>query len=404
MIPMQLNSENQLVFVVGDAKIVEQMPRLKCLAPFDDTVISFLNSLSKKLMVFGREYSDVATFGFWCRRGALLKDKEMYDDLDSRLGRGIIFHSTPSNVPVNFAFSFATGLLAGNANIIRLPAKNFEQVKIICSAINELLVSEYSDLTPYIAMVKYPPVKEITDYFSKICACRVVWGGDGTINEMRQSPLNPRANEINFADRHSIAIIDSDSYLEASDKNAIAQNFFNDTFFSDQNACTSPRVVFWIGKEKKKAKEEFWERLHVLVKEKYQLSPVQAVGKLTALDRVACRKDVKLITSGDNFIFRLMVENLDSDLMDYKYNSGFFFEYDVQSLDEILPIANERCQTLIFFGLSENEIKMFYSESRPKGIDRIVPMGKSMDFNLVWDGYDLIRSMSRRTSVIAAER
>lgn len=82
-------------------------------------------------MNVGKEYFDIATFRFWRRKSALLREKEKYDDLSFRLGKGIVFHSTPSNVPVNFSFSFASGLLAGNANIVRLPAKDFDQVKII---------------------------------------------------------------------------------------------------------------------------------------------------------------------------------------------------------------------------------------------------------------------------------
>jgi hypothetical protein len=39
-------------------------------------------------------------------------------------------------------------------------------------------------------------------------------------------------------------------------------------------------------------------------------------------------------------------------------------------------------------------------ETRPVGIDRIVPMGKAMDFALIWDGYDLIRQMSRRVTIL----
>ena len=31
----------------------------------------------------------------------------------------------------------------------------------------------------------------------------------------------------------------------------------------------------------------------------------------------------------------------------------------------------------------------------PKGIDRVVPLGRTLDFSLNWDGYDLIYSMSR---------
>ena len=30
-----------------------------------------------------------------------------------------------------------------------------------------------------------------------------------------------------------------------------------------------------------------------------------------------------------------------------------------------------------------------------KGIDRIVPIGSTMEFDLVWDGYDLTRELTR---------
>ena len=32
--------------------------------------------------------------------------------------------------------------------------------------------------------------------------------------------------------------------------------------------------------------------------------------------------------------------------------------------------------------------------------DRIAPVGHTMDFALTWDGYDLIRTLSRRISAI----
>ena len=65
------------------------------------------------------------------RCAALLAEKAKYDDAELRLGKGVVFHIAPSNVPVNFAFSFAAGLLAGNANIVRIPSKDFEQVQIM---------------------------------------------------------------------------------------------------------------------------------------------------------------------------------------------------------------------------------------------------------------------------------
>ena len=40
------------------------------------------------------------------------------------VGRGIALHIPPSNVPMNFAFTMAIGLLSGCENIIRIPQKN----------------------------------------------------------------------------------------------------------------------------------------------------------------------------------------------------------------------------------------------------------------------------------------
>ena len=392
-------SFKDLQYVVGTPETAERMKEARPLHPFDDRVVAFLNDLSS-LLRKNREYPDVATFGFWCRKAALLQEKAKYDDAGERFGKGIVFHSTPSNVPVNFAFSFAAGLLAGNANIVRLPGKPFEQAEIICAAVRSLLEGAHREMAPYIVFVKFPPVKEIADAFSALCSVRVIWGGDRTVAELRQSPLPPRSQDITFADRHSIAVIDADAYLAAERKDTVIQNFYNDTYYTDQNACTSPRIIFWRGERKAEAKADFWGRVRAMAREKYTLSPVQAVGKLTALYRAAAAKKVRLEPGEDNLVTRVAAADADAELMDYKYNSGFFFEKDIGDLSEIAGVCDLRCQTLTYFGVAQEEFRDFLERTRPAGIDRIVPMGKSMDFALVWDGYDLIRQMSRRITVI----
>ena len=55
----------------------------------------------------------------------------MNDKENFRLGRGCVFHISPSNVPVNYAYSLVVGLLTGNTNIVRISSKDFPQVEII---------------------------------------------------------------------------------------------------------------------------------------------------------------------------------------------------------------------------------------------------------------------------------
>jgi len=384
-----------LSYVVGHPQTVRDMPKVPALAPFSGQAVDFLHGVSQRLQTReSRAFSDVATFAFWCRQASLMREREKYGNTGQRLGLGVAFHSTPSNVPVNFAFSFAAGLLAGNANIVRLPGRDFRQVELIGRAVNEMLEAR-PEMKPYVVMVKYPPSsKEISDYFSAICDARLVWGGDQTIARMRQSPLPPRAREITFADRYSIMLLQSEAVLQTDSLERLARDFYNDTYFSDQNACSSPSLIVWLGRDKRKAKECFWSAVAKL-KNRYSLAPVQAVAKLKAFYLASAARPVRLVPAADNFITRVEVEALDGALLDFKEHSGFFFEYEAEDLAEILPVCTGKCQTVTYYGLDKHEIADFIIRHAPRGVDRIVPVGQSLNFSLTWDGYDLITGLSR---------
>ena len=391
-----------VTYLVGNDDVVAAIKDSSPKYPFDDSVVDFLNALSKILMK-SREakiYPDVITLGFWMRKSSVLALKEGFvsEDSDIKIGRGVAFHIAPSNVPVNYAYSLITGLLTGNANIIRIPSKDFPQVSIINKAINEAL-EEYPDMKPYICLVRYGRNQEVNDMLSALADTRIIWGGDDTITEIRKSPLNPRASEIAFADRYSLAVIDSEKYLEISDKARFAEEFYNDTFLSDQNACTSPRLVVWMGDRKKEAKEIFWQYEHDLVKKKYQFQSIMGINKLTSSYLMAASKvGVYIEPREDNYIVRVNVPEVNPDLMKLKDNSGYFFEYDCNDILEIRDFCNNtHCQTIGFLGEKETIMPLLISGI--KGVDRVVPIGKTMDFDFIWDGYNLVERLTRTIKV-----
>lgn len=398
MILMQLNSEmlNKVTYLTGNAGIAGQLPAIPSLVPFDDGVIRFLNNVSKEIMKDkrSREFSDVVTFAFWVRKSSVCQLKNRFNHEGLRLGKGIAFHIAPSNVPVNFAYSLVSGLLCGNANVVRVPSKDFPQVEIITDAMNAVL-DRYEELRPYVLCVRYDREKGINDMFSAAADIRIVWGGDQTIAELRKSPLPPRASEITFADRYSLAVIDSDSYMSIDDKSSVAEAFYNDTFFSDQNACTSPRLIVWTGNKIEEAKRVFWEKEHKLVEKKYHFQPVQGVNKLTSSYMIAAAEPkVKIEEHTDNLIVRISVLEMSDYLMDYRDNSGYFYEYDCEDILDIMPVVNDkRCQTIAYIGDKES-VRPLIGKGI-KGIDRIVPVGKTMDFDLIWDGYNLPAILTR---------
>ncbi len=371
--------------------------------PFSDEVVDFLNSLSQSLLhdTACRMYPDVVTFAFFCRRANMLKQKELFHSDKIRMGKGLVFHIAPSNVPVNFAYSLVTGLVAGNYNIVRVSSKPFPQVNIIVRHI-EQTAAQYPDIAQRIMIVRYEHESNANEIFSALCNLRVIWGGDKTIATLRSYPIPSRTTEICFADRYSIAAIGADALLQENNLSALAEKFYNDTYLFDQNACTSPHLIVWIGDATtiQQAKDKFWTAVHGYVATHYHnFQEVLAVDKWTAMCRQAIGMDIYRVETQDNYILRVETENLTPDIEKYRCLGGYFTEYATQHIEDIAQIVDGRYQTLSYYGLERADLKQFVRLQRLSGIDRIVPVGETTAFSFVWDGYNLIDQMTRIVDV-----
>ncbi|MCH5199501.1 MAG: hypothetical protein J1F60_00985 [Oscillospiraceae bacterium] len=403
----EASASDKITYLIGNRETLLNIPKAAPKMPFGDDIIDFLNDLSKELMqsAEAKAFPDVATLGFWLRKSSVLAMKKRFvPDGELRVGRGAAFHVAPSNVPVNYAYSLFAGLLCGNANAVRVTSREFPQVRIINGAICAAL-EKHPDMKPYIVLLRYERDREINDMLSAMCDVRVIWGGDDTVAELRKSPLPPRATEITFADRYSLAVIDSDEYMRAVSDDGkaaarIAADFYNDTYLSDQNACSSPRAVVWTGGAKEEAKEIFWDSLSAPVKERYLFQPIQGVDKLaTEYTAAACGIcGMKCVHGGDNRLVRVQVSELPHELMEHRGNSGYFYEYDCDDIMAVRDFCNDtHCQTIGLLG--DKAIVEPLLRSGIKGVDRVVPIGHTMDFDLVWDGYDLVERFTRTVKV-----
>lgn len=397
-------------FLLGDYKNLEKCDKIHPYIPFDDKIIEFFNSLSKELMnnTKAKKYSDVITFAFFIRKNNVLKLKERYNaQTCMKLGLGNAFHIAPSNVPVNFAYSLFASLICGNANTVKVSNKEFEQVNIICDSIKTVLI-EYDDIKPYINIIRYNNEKDINDMLSSICDIRIIWGGNDTINTIRQSKIKERTREITFSDRYSLAVIDIDYYniLDDKYKSSVMSNFYNDTYLSDQNACTSPRLLCFVGAS---AVDDFYSRLYDLVKDKYDFKDIFASNKYVSVTTFITslkNYNAKLLrVNNSNLIYRVLIDNdllLDEKLIDYKGNCGTFLEVHYRNMSDLLKLEklcnDNSIQTISYLGDSNmfNDLLSL----KLKGIDRVVPIGKTMDFDLLWDGYNLFEMFTRNISVM----
>lgn len=399
---MTLLNQNNLKYLVGNGIKSSNLD----FGVFDDYIISFFDELSKYLLknTESKKYPDIVTFAFFIRKANVMSLKNKYNkrlDNFNKLGRGIVFHVAPSNVPINFAYSLFSSLICGNKNIVKVSSKEFEQVDIICKSIDSVL-SNYKKLEGYINIVRYNNEKEITDFFSSVCDVRVIWGGDNTIDLIKQSKTKPRCREVFFSDRYSLLVVDGDYYkkLDDDDKSMIAHNVYNDTYLSDQNACTSPRLICFLGNSS--IEDEFYSYLQDEIKKKYEYKPIFSTNKLFDANRfVVSFSDLKpkiISFNNENYIMRIKVDRLDDSIVSFAGNTGLFVECNIDSIIDLEGVcSHDTVQTISYIGYKN----MFDNLLNKKliGIDRIVSVGKTMDFDLVWDGYNLVEMFTRNIQI-----
>jgi len=375
----------------------------KTLPPYAPEAVAFLTAWSKRLMARPdiRAYPDAASFAYWCRPANLARLQRELGRDHLRMGRGVALHIAPANVPVNFAYSFAFGLLAGNVNIVRVPESLPVQADVLCTVANDLLTQpEHAHIAAITTLLSYPRDDIVTQRLSAVADVRLLWGGDQTIHHLRRMPASPRCVDIAFADRYSLCLLSGPAVLAAESKalKALIIGFYNDVFLLDQNACSSPHLVLWQGttQEIEAAQARFWNAMQAFLQTKAQSPGIHAVDKYTHLCRTAILvKGAKAMPKKDNRVFRVALDELPENIADLRGRFGFFFETIDNDLAQLRRIVTTRYQTLTCFGVDAHVLAETVVSHGFAGIDRVVPVGKAMDIGVIWDGYDLIRTMSR---------
>ena len=269
---------------------------------FNQNVIEFLDLISKKILKNKKLkiYPDLISYGFWCRRNNINNIKKLY----SKNRLGIVFHVCPSNVPMNFAFSMTLGLLSGNSNIIRLPSNNFAQITELCKIINKIFkLKKFNKLKKSNSIISYKKSENISSIISKISDTRIIWGGDQTVSEFKKFKTKPRCLDLNFSNRYSFSIINSKKFnkLGLTKIKELAKKFYSDTYTMDQNGCSSPKSVFWIGNVEEKKKIFFWKEVTNIAENSFEFDLSKVSKKFLKINKDILSLDDQLHFDYKNF-------------------------------------------------------------------------------------------------------
>ena len=363
---------------------------------FDEEIVSFLNELSKIIVKSkeSRKNNELMAFGFWCRNTNLQKLKQKYSQkfLENKMGIGLLFHIPPSNVISNFAYSLLFGLLSGNTNVVRIPKRSLEFANVLISFINKK-INRKSNISKMINFINYKDEKTNIN-LSKISDGRLIWGSDETIKKFKNLKTKKNCKNIYFSDKYSMSILNSSEIIKLNDSSltVLCKNFYNDSYLMDQNACSSPHIIFWKGKKIPLGQKIFWNKVYEIAKKNYKLDMFAAVDKYAHTLIMSSNEKIK-INNYENILIRIQLNKLSENLDKFRGRWGLFYEYIIKN-NLNLPYS-KKYQTLSYYGFNKNELKNLKDRSKNFSFNRVVPVGKSTEMNLFWDGNNLVSILSK---------
>ena len=382
------------------------------MAQFDDQVVAFCGALSRELLGVpgSRDLPAVVALGYWLRPASVERAREAFraqEDAHTILvPRGTVFHVTPANVDTMFAYSWIPALLTGNANVVRLSGRVTDVTRRLLDSVARVIEGPaFEDLRRRNQLVFAGHDDRISRALSSVADVRVVWGGDATVQHFRAFPLPPRGRDVTFPNRHSLAIIDADAVEAADDEDiaALADRFFNDAYWFDQGACSSPRLVVWSSPGAGGAeapRRRFKAAVGDAIRRRgYVAQTGIAIEKMVLGYRRAAAADGVRYERDSNEA--TWVELPDLDLYDRATcGGGIFFEFVSYDLEtDLSALVRPEDQTAACFGLRQDVVRALARRLNGRGIDRWVPIGRALEFGRIWDGYDLLQEFTRRVVV-----
>lgn len=371
-------------------------------APFAAERLALVDAVRRAILADpqARSRPEMVALAFWARAASLNQLAASLNDGHTRSPRGLALHIAPGNVDTMFLYSALLSVLAGNVNIVRVSGRESDALALLLRLLNEALATVPEAVRACLLIVRYPAEKPINDALSAHVDVRVIWGGDDTVREVRTSPLPPHASELTFPSKVSAAVIDAAAWAVAPDRQEQARRFALDAVTFGQQACSSPLALFWRGDAGSvtAAQAAFWPLVETAIAAADEpFAARAAVDKLVAEQMLAAAGPVHHRETSD---YRLRVtQTPDLARLTRLAGDGFFVERRINALEDLAPLVQRDWQTIASLGVSGDDWRAMLAATRPHGIDRIVPFGQALAFGNVWDGVNLLTSLTRIVSI-----
>lgn len=384
-----------------------QLPRQAPMAPFSQQALAFLDALSASLLgePACRAHPGLVALGFWIRPAGLAALRLHASQGSAARGRqaaGVVLHMAPGNVDNLFAYAWIISLLCGNADIIRLSSRPSEEREQLLEVIRGLFEDPtHHAIRARSAIVRYGHDDAVTIELSRLADRRVIWGSDATVAHLRALPAPPLCQDIVFPDRQSAVLLSAAAVVATSNVEPLVDSLYRDAYTYNQRACASPRLLVWLADGAvETARARLWPALAAHISRRNPpLSAADLMDKLVAVQSMALDADIVVETGNDRRLHCIRLEAPADDLLAAHCGGGLFFEGVAETTAAIASWLPPRTQTLTHWGFDSAAVEELSTALKADMPDRLVPIGRALDFGPVWDGMDLFEHLSRRIRV-----
>jgi hypothetical protein len=288
-------------------------------------------------------------------------------------------------------------LLGGNASLVRVPRGLDELTRRIMGKLEQ--ADSAGVLTGRVRMLVFDHTRnDLQEAMARSVDGAMIWGGEEAVLNGRRLPFPHWARLAIFGPRISVAAMDADSWSNPKEQDSWCRRIARDVWQFDQQACSSPQVLF-LEKKTNHSSREFVQSLKRAFESENQIHPRRTIH--AALTTVICqaRASWLLDNAANSAIF---TQGPDWTIL---LGGGSEIPKPTQGktltvleVDDLLDAIGKLDGNVQTLGLAvadpARETKLASLAAR-RGVDRIVKLGRMHVFVPPWDGVDLIRPMVR---------
>ena len=338
--------------------------------------------------VIARELGRNALTGEWMKDGhARLKAFPV----------GVVGHWPAGNIEIQPILSLTCSLLGSNAALVRIPSGLVEVTRQLMARL--AACDTQGVLRRRISLLVFEHDRQdLQEAMARTVDGAMIWGGKEAVLNVRGLPFPHWARLAVFGPRISVAAMDAGAWASEAQQEAWCQRIARDVWQFDQQACSSPQVLF-LERRAGCAAIGFVSALERAFAAENRQHPRPAIS--ATLTSAICQARASWLLE-DVARRAIFPKSPDWTLL---LGAGAALPEPVQGKTLTILEVNDLREPISLFDGNVQTLGLAMTDAAremalttlagQRGVDRIVKLGRMHLFVPPWDGMDLIRPMVR---------